>query len=250
MMKRCVWLLTALLLCLGLFACGKREEIPPAALTVLQDLGAEAPELLRDGAVSDNLVKDPAMTVTWDGGYALLDDAGNLVRIKRTEEIRKLSADSVSKFVSLEELITYIEAHLVGPGYELVNSYDFSEDTLSLRYEKVLFPGALDRYDYVSVNIHKPKAELETFYRATSGFQPDSGKEVITQEEAIAVANSLLEENEKITDVQLASVKANDFFGSTDGEGNLHLAYIISTESSMVYVDAYTAQVIGGDLYK
>lgn len=89
-------------------------------------------------------------------------------------------------------MIAYIESNLIGSDYELVDEYYFSEETLSLRYEKILFSGAFDQYDYVSVRINTQLIELEIFYKASSDFRLPTGDKLITEEAAITVAENLL----------------------------------------------------------
>lgn len=226
-----------------------------SALKILQDLGAYNPTLLSNEKTAesgDNLVQKPFATIEFnDTSYAFLNEKGTIIRIKRVEEIRKQKKNgsaTLSKFDSLEDLITYIEQNLIGKDYVLVNEYLFSDDTLSLRYEKRLFLDALDRYDYISVRINTSLNELETFYMTTSGFQFDKEKNVISKEKAIAAVNEILKE--EINRVRLATVKINKFISTTIPENDIRLAYIVSTESQEVYVDAYTAEIIGIDVYK
>ena len=227
-----------------------------SAIEILKELGAQNPTVVdksRAAALGDNLVKDPATVIEFnDTSYAFLDDGGDIIRIKRVDEIRSLknANESKSKFKSIDTLRSYIEETLIGDEYELVKEYYFSEETLSLRYEKILFPGAYDSYDYVSVRIRTSVIELETFYRVDNGFELHKDTKVIPKEKAIAIANNVLGTGEKITDVRLATVKSNGSFGSTVRENVIHLAYNVSTASRVVYVDAYTGDVVGGDIYK
>lgn len=237
-MKKSLALLMAVFLLLSVCGCTGKATIPEDARAVLHKLGGEEPTPVKNGTIHDNLVKDPAMTVTWDDSYALFNESGEIVRIK--------CADTSTAFSSVDALIAYLEENLIGEEYEQVESYDFSRDTLSVRYEKILFPGATDQYDYVAVHIHKPLAKLETFYRTTSGFRLKAGDTVIGEEAALAAANTRLEEKETVTDVKLTTVKPTD----SAAEDSLRLAYVISTERRMIYVDAYTAEILGGDVYK
>lgn len=237
-MKKYLALLTAVFLLLSLWGCAGKTQIPEDTLSVLRKLSGEEPTPVENGTYSDNLVEDPAVTVAWGDSYALLNEAGDIVRIK--------CADASAEFPSVDALTVYLEENLIGEGYELVSSYDFSEDTLSLRYEKVLFPGATDQYDYAAVNIRKSQARLETFYRTASGFLPETGDTVIGEEAALAAAADRLEEGETVTEVKLTTVKPVD----PAEKDSLRLAYIVSTERRMIFVDAYTAQLLGGDTYK
>lgn len=133
-------------------------EIPSSVMDILQELGAQNPIVVPKTCSSDpgdNLVENPATIIEFsDTSYAFLDDNGEIIRIKRVDEIRtqkNIRDASVSKFESIDALKTYSEENLIGDRYTLVDEYYFSEETLSLRYEKTLFSGALDRYDYVSV---------------------------------------------------------------------------------------------------
>jgi len=61
----------------------------------------------------------------------------------------------------------------------------------------------------VIIRIDTDLIELETYYRANSGFQLEKDKCIISKEKAIAVANDVLNESEKIINTQLATVKTN-----------------------------------------
>ena len=226
-------------------------------MNILQELGAQDLTIVpknRTSDFGDNLVKNPTTAITFNGtSYAFLNGEGEIIRIKRVEELRvqkRNSNASKSRFKSTDSLKNYIEHTLVGNEYVLVNEYYFSEDSLSLRYEKVLFSDALDRYDYVSVRIDTSLNELETFYKAKSGFQLEEEKIIIPKEEAVEIANSILEMEETIIETRLATVKTNNYFNNSVTENELKLAYMINTADSIVYVDAYNAEVIGGDTYK
>lgn len=233
------------------------EEVPSSAIEILKELGAQNLTVVpktRSSSIGDNLVKNPATAIEFnDTSYAFLDDNGEIIRIKRVNEIRtqkNMRNATSSKFESVDALKIYIENTLIGDEYDLVDEYYFSEETLSLRYEKILFSDALDRYDYVSVRINTSLIELETFYKVNSGFQLSTSANVIPKEKAIVVANDILGTGEKITDIRLATVKTNNHFKNDVVENDLRLAYMVSTASSVVYVDAYTAEVVGGDIYK
>lgn len=259
-MKRFIALLLSILMSLCVMpgvSVAAAEEVPSSAMDILQELGAQNPTVVsqtRSSNHGDNLVENPAATIEFNGtSYAFLDDSGEIIRIKRVDEIRtqkNMRNASVSKFESIDVLKTYIEENLIGDGYTLVDEYYFTEETLSLRYEKILFSGALDRYDYVSVRINTSLNELETFYKVSSGFQLENDASLISEEKAIAVANDILGKGEKITKIRLTTVKTNNYFKNAVTEDDLRLAYMVSTASSVVYVDAYTAEVVGGDIYK
>lgn len=257
-MKRFIALLLSFLLIFCVMpSVSAAEEAPTSVMNVLQELGAQNPKVVRQTRSSnlyDNLVDNPATAIEFSNtSYAFLDGNGKIVRIKRVDEIRtrkNVRSASASRFESIDSLKTYIEQNLIGEGYALVDEYHFSEDVLSLRYEKILFSDAVDQYDYVSVRINTSLNELETFYRANSGFQLEKDKSVITEEEAIVAANDILEAGTEITSIRLATVKTNTYFNSSVTKDEIRLAYLISTPSDVVYVDAYTAEVIGGDTYK
>ena len=81
-MKKYLALLVAVLLLLSVCGCAGKAAIPENTLAVLRKLSGEEPTPVKNGTVSDNLVKDPAMTVAWGDSYALLDKEGRIVRIK------------------------------------------------------------------------------------------------------------------------------------------------------------------------
>jgi len=258
-MKRFIALLLSILFsfCAIPGVSAAAQEIPTSAIEILQELGAQNPTVIpqtRVSSIGDNLVKNPATAIEFnDTSYAFLNETGEIIRIKRVNEIRtqkNMRNTTSSKFESVDALKTYIENTLIGDEYALVDEYYFSEETLSLRYEKILLSDALDRYDYVSVRINTSLIELETFYKVNSGFQLATNANIIPKEKAIAVANDILGTGEKITDIRLATVKTNNHFKNNVAENDLRLAYMVSTASSVVYVDAYTAEVVGGDIYK
>lgn len=229
---------------------------PLIAMNILQELGAQNPTIIpkdRTSGLGDNLVKNPATAITFNGtSYAFLNDEGEIIRIKRVKELRTKKTNNAfeSNFKNTDSLKDYIEHNLVRSEYVLVNEYYFSKETLSLRYERILFPGALDRYDYISVRIDTSLSELETFYKAESGFQLEKDKDIISEEEAIEIAKNLWKTDETIIEARLAIVKTNNYFNNSATENELRLAYMISTAESIVYVDAYTAEIVGGDAYK
>lgn len=259
-MKRLIALLLSILMSFCVMSgmsVAAADEAPSSVMDILQELGAKNPIIVpqtRSLEYGDNLIKNPATIIEFsDTSYAFLNDSGEIIRIKRVDEIRtqkNMRNASVSKFESIDALKSYIEENLIGDGYTLVDEYYFSEETLSLRYEKNIFSGAVDRYDYVSVRINTSLNELETFYKVSSGFQLKKDESVISEEKAIAVANDILGTSEKITNIRLTTVKTNNYFKNAVTEDDLRLAYMVSTASSVVYVDAYTAEVVGGDIYK
>lgn len=259
-MRKYIALLLSILLAFSTVLSASASSIPSSrtdAMDILKQLGAKDPQVVQNDRglpLGDNLVKNPASRIEFnDSSYAFLNEAGEIIRIKRVSEIREINKQKTaptSKFESMDNLIEYIEDVLVGSDYELVDKYDFSDDTLSLRYEKILFPGALDQYDYVSVRINKSNVELETYYKKSSGFQISGSKRTISEDKAIAIANEMLGDGDKITDIKLTTVKTNNRFKNDIVEGELRLAYEASSECTIVFVDAYTGEVIGGDIYK
>jgi hypothetical protein len=237
---------------------GQASEKAAKALVILENLGAKKPVVLddnRDFIVKDNLVTEPDSIIEFNGGsYAFLDNQGSIVRIKRVEEIRKLKKQGLpsdSKYDNIDSLREYIEKDLVGSGYILTNQYYFTEDTLSLRYEKELFDGATNRYDYVSVRINVPLIELESFYRSSNEYNWEEDQTVISADEAIKSANAYFRElGEDIVAIKLTTFKPSSIFGKSVDDDSIHLVYIVSSEASVIYIDAYTAECIGTDIYK
>ena len=154
-MKRFIALLLSFLLIFCVMPIvSAAEEAPASVMNVLQELGAQNPKVVRQTRSSnlyDNLVDNPATAIEFSNtSYAFLDGNGKIVRIKRVDEIRtrkNVRSASASRFESIDSLKTYIEQNLIGEGYALVDEYHFSEDVLSLRYEKILFSDAVDQYD-------------------------------------------------------------------------------------------------------
>lgn len=151
-MKRFIALLLSFLLIFCVMpSVSAAEEVPTSVINVLQELGAQNPKVVRQtrsANLYDNLVDNPATAIEFSNtSYAFLDGNGKIVRIKRVDEIRtrkNVRSASASRFESIDSLKTYIEQNLIGEGYALVDEYYFSEDVLSLRYEKILFSDAVD----------------------------------------------------------------------------------------------------------
>lgn len=234
------------------------EDNQLSAIEVLEELGAVNPIVFYDAndyLQNDNLVKNPETIVVFNGNsYAFLDDNNNIVRIKRVDEIRKLKKNSTevsSKFNTVDDLIIFLEKNLIGYGYELSNRYYFSEDTISLRYEKILSQGVLDRYDYISIRINENYKQLESYYRNSSGYCFDQSKQIIPEEEAVKCVKPLFDEKkEQISDVRLTTFKTKEYYDSNVETNMICLAYIVSSEESVIYVDAYDANILGKDEYK
>lgn len=94
-MKRFIALLLSILMSLCVMpgiSVAAAEEIPLSVMDILQELGAQNPTVVpqtRSSDHGDNLVENPATTIEFsDTSYAFLDDNGEIIRIKRVDEIR------------------------------------------------------------------------------------------------------------------------------------------------------------------
>ncbi len=75
---------------------------------------------------------------------------------------------------------------------------------------------------------------------------------LISSAEACSIASRLLgaERSAGSFEAELATVKTNNSFDSFGTTCEIELAYIVKNETVMVYVNAYTGEVIGGDYFK
>lgn len=250
--------LTFLLTCgfsINVFA---QSDSQPDAIDVLTALVAKNVSGV-SGSQGDIPAGIPSKQIRFnDTSYALLNETGDIVRINRLDEIDRLYSDSESEsrhssnFNSTDDVIKYIEESIAGPAYKLTARNCFDETTISLRYEKELSNGALDNFDSYSVFIDVKYNELVSLYKRESSYVERKSGSLISSAEACDIASRLLDAEMSVGsfEVELATVKTNNNFNESGTTGGVELAYIVKNEAVMVYVDAYTGEVIGGDYFK
>lgn len=258
-MKRVISLLLTGLM---LFMCGFSSfasEQNLSTIDVLERLGADGLYEVRANPVGDVLVPEPVSRINFNStSYALIDSSNSIVRINRLDEIDALYAQSSaptsynSSFTSTDELINFVKDEIIGDGYVLTQEYYFDSQTRSLRYERELSNGALDNYDTYTIHIDETYNELISLYKSSSNYIESRSVSFIPCSKAIDIARDYLGESVFISDndVELATVKTNHFFDNSFDKGEIRLAYIVKTSSYTVYVDAFSGDIIGGDLPK
>lgn len=250
--------LTFLLTCGFSNNASAQSDVHPNAMDVLTALGAKNVSEA-SSSQGDILIDIPSKKISFnDTSYALLNETGDIVRVNRLDEIDRLYSDSESKsthtsnFNSTDDVIKYIEESIVGPTYKLTAKNYFDETTISLRYEKELPNGALDNFDSYSIYIDAKYNELASLYKRESSYVEHKSGSLISPAEACGIVSRLLdaEMSADSFEAELATVKTNNSFGGAGAAGEVKLAYIVKNNAVMVYVDAYTGEVIGGDYLK
>lgn len=260
MKKYNTWLLILLLVLIsGLTVLSTEKQI--SAMDILKELGINEVSITEDAPVGDLLVENPVTRIDFnDTSYVFLDEDDAIIRIERVDEIRDLYTQNVSaetyesSFESVDELIDYIETYIIGEEYILTKEGHFDWKTLVLRYEKKLSNGALDNYDTYSVYIDEQYTEITSLHKRTADDTEQETKSTLTisSAKAIEIAEVILGEEmiyPKI-EVEFATVKTNTCFDESVIPNEIKIAYIVKTDSTHVYVDAYTGEIIGGEIMK
>lgn len=251
-------LLAALFICVIIVsAIGKHA--PDTASEILEALGAQNMHTVSVNPEGDNLVSSPASRIEFNStSYALLDEGDAFVRINRMDEIDELYSQNVNQsshkaaFTSVKALIDFLEEKIIGSDYELISEKHFDDYTLTLRYERKLSSGAYDTYDSYTILIDENYTELYSLYKQSSDYTEKSEAPVITSSEAASIAGSVLGTDMSTQDyeIELSTVKTNTYFDNSIVPNEIKLAYLIKTDSFIVYVDANTGDIIGGDALK
>ena len=253
--------LATILALISLILCGTTAmaESASSATDILEELGASNMSETTNNPAGDTLISNPASRIDFNNtSYAFLDEDGNIVRINRLDEIDSLYMQNPtqpsynSAFLSTDALIEFIEDKIIGSEYVLTDESNFDATTLSLRYERKLPNGALDNFDTYSIYIDETYVELASLFKTSSNYICPRNALTITSSDALAIARSILnmEDTSQSYNVELATAKTNTFFDGSLAEGIVRLAYIVETDSHTVYVDAYTGDVLGGDIFK
>lgn len=157
-----------------------------------------------------------------------------------TEEQYRATGEKVKAMLGLDE------------NYKLVYTEGFSNDYWSMNYRRVL-PNGLDNvYDGVNVTVARKNcsvAFLHYFDLPANTLEAE-----ITEEEALAAAQPVIDrlKTKKVSSVKLRYVQPNFYWEDKYYEDVdfIRLAYEIKLNKGqyLVYVDAVTGEVIGGDM--
>jgi hypothetical protein len=151
----------------------------------------------------------------------------------------------IEKMVSLNKL----------SGYELV-SCDFNNyATWTLSWNKKLDNDIVNPYDVVVIMIDGTDGSVSIFAR--NSIVPNTTTPLVTKKDAIVSAKPVIEKLQKEaiadTDVTLAVFRPN-FYWEDDGSYEpvefIRLAWEIAGKDFLIYVDAETGEILGGDQYK
>lgn len=205
--------------------------------------------------------------------FALLDENDRIISIDRIKETNEDSFRHSTPKRDFRFTQTLVEQKLIKEGYELVHSGYFDDTTLRLRYEKMMPYGGHNQYDAYDVYIDTENGALVSFKK--KGIEKEEislrsfsqNRNPISEDKAIGIANEFLKKYNKgeIQEVRIGTaIPNNDFFRLMDGkeetepviisEENLegHIikeVYILENEEVEVYVDLYSGEIVGGELY-
>lgn len=206
--------------------------------------------------------------------FALLDEDDRIISIDRIKETNEDSFRQSTPKIDFRLTQTLVEKKLVKEGYELVQSGYFDDTTLRLRYEKIMPSGGHNQYDAYDVYIDTENGALVSFKKKgveKEEFSLRSLSQIrnpISENKAISIANEFLKKynKEPIQEVKIGTaIPNNDFFriikgDSVDGtpivinednivDQDIRDVYILDNENLEVYVDLYSGELLGGDLF-
>lgn len=206
--------------------------------------------------------------------FALLDENDRIISIDRIKETNEDSFRHSTPKKDVRFTQTLVEQKLIKEGYELVHSGYFDDTTLRLRYEKMMPYGGHNQYDAYDVYIDTENGALVSFKK--KGIEKEEislrsfsqNRNPISEDKAIGIANEFLKKYNKgeIQEVRIGTAIPNiDFFriikgDSVDGtpiiinEDNIvnqdiREVYILDNENLEVYIDLYSGELLGGDLF-
>lgn len=274
-MKKFLLILLALALVLPttVFAKGYRDDTTnfQKSMEILEELGCDVE---KDHQLFNlRSAKDDKRVNLGNESFALLDKDDRIISIDRIKETNEDSFRQSAPKKDFRFTQTLIEAKLIKEGYELVHSGYFDDTTLILRYEKMMPYGGHNQYDAYDVYIDTENGALVSFKK--KGIEKEEislrsfsqTRNPIPKDKAIRIANEFLKKYNKgeIQEVSVGTAIPNkDFFRLMDGkeetepviisEENLEdqiikEVYILKNEKVEVYVDLYSGEIVGGELY-
>lgn len=274
-MKKFLLILLALVLALPatVFAQGYMDDTTnfQKSMEILEELGCNVEK--EHQLFNLRSAKDTNRVNLGNESFALLDEDNRIISIDRIKETNGDYFRQNTPKKDFRVTQNLVEQKLVKEGYELVHSGYFDDTTLRLRYEKMMPYGGHNQYDAYDAYIDTENGALVSFKK--KGIEKNEislrsfsqTKNPISEDEAIGIANEFLKKYNKgeIQEVRIGTaIPNNDFFRLMDGkeetepviisEENLegHIikeVYILKNEEVEVYVDLYSGEIIGGELY-
>lgn len=275
-MKKFLLILLALVLALPatVFAQGYMNDTTnfQKSMEILEELGCNVEK--EHQLFNLRSAKDTNRVNLGNESFALLDEDDRIISIDRIKETNGDYFRQNTPKKDFRVTQNLVEQKLVKEGYELVHSGYFDDTTLRLRYEKMMPYGGHNQYDAYDAYIDTENGALVSFKK--KGIEKkeislrsfSQTKNPISEDEAISIANNFLEKynKEPIQDLRIGTAIPNDGFYKTikgdtvDGnpliinEDNIanqdiREAYILKNENMEVYVDLYSGELIGGDIY-
>ena len=234
------------------------ESIKEQSVAILREMGAI--NIMEDTELEgDSIIQEPYEKLVFnESSYAFLDATGTINRINRIDEVNALYYNNVdaselsSKFDSYDAFIDYLEDMIIGDQYKLVSSNQFDDNTISLKYEKLMKNGGFDSFDSYSIFVDTNYYIVISLYKQDLGYEEDLVRNMISLDKAINLALDKMdiEDEEKIIDHRLATVKVKNNIDDLIGDCEIHLAYIIKTDIRTIYIDAYEGFLLYEDLNK
>lgn len=186
-----------------------------------------------------------------DGSVVSFDQNMNVIAYSNFDRKTESSQISNDAFMNILK-----QEYNIDETYQLYVSYEANEndnDDTKYYWQKTEENGCQNPYDALSVRIDGKTNEIVLFNRFNDAAKPSEIK--ITEEEAKQIALSFKEAFTSVTSCEKAYVMSNDFWNeerADETEHTVRLAYTVSLNENrfIVYVDAETGKVLGGDMAK
>lgn len=186
-----------------------------------------------------------------DGSVVSFDQNMNIIAYSNFDRKTESSQTSNDAFMNILK-----QEYNIDETYQLYVSYEANEsdnDDIKYYWQKTEKNGCQNPYDALSVRIDGKTNEIVLFNRFNDVAKPSEIK--ITEEEAKQIALSFKEAFTSVTSCEKAYVMSNDFWNeerADETEHTVRLAYTVSLNENrfIVYVDAETGKVLGGDMAK
>ena len=275
-MKKLFSILLAFVLLLStmVFAQNDTDDLTnlQKSMDILEELGCNVKK--DSQTLTFKSIKNDNKINLGNDSFALLDEDDRIISIDRIKETNEDSFRENTPKIDFRLTQTLVEKKLVKEGYELVQSGYFDDTTLRLRYEKMMPSGGHNQYDAYDVYIDTENGALVSFKKKgveKEEFSLRSLSQIrnpISENKAISIANEFLKKynKEPIQEVKIGTaIPNNDFFriikgDSVDGtpivinednivDQDIREVYILDNENLEVYVDLYSGELLGGDLF-
>lgn len=212
---------------------------------ILSELNASSDNLKT--AVTYDEIKGKNLYSIESANYLInMDTNNNLVgiyskKITSTQEVSSMDTTSARNYI----LNKYTELNLPS-NYELDYLEKFDDLIWQANFEKN-YNGIYNKYESVKVFFIPDTDEIVSL---TVFNEPATASETtVTQEEAtLTAAENLGISSSDVVSATLTMEKANTYYDNSNKDTSIHPTWVIqSSDDSIIYIDASSNQVIGGD---